>query len=80
MNQKEEPNYNDGQWHGWNNQPQPSGIHPESLLLALWVDEENFNHSKCFLGTIDDIAWNDDFDGTQSIKAFKVIKPYTEGE
>ena len=63
--------YNDGEWHLWNSQSIPDGVHPKSLVTHIWHDE---NTGKC--GMNEDAkagsrAWS------QTLK-FRVTKPFQE--
>lgn len=67
------PDYNDGNWHGWNGGECP--VHPKSLIEYFWAAGPHH-------GMKERIAGEDEKQSYPSwsgqLKAFRVVKPYRE--
>lgn len=63
--------YNDGKWHGWNNDG-PCPVHPKSMVQVTYRDGD-----KWYGGTDIADAWGWQDDGSPLV-AFRVTKVYQE--
>jgi hypothetical protein len=62
--------YNDGCWHGWNGGECP--VHPRSVVEVVFSKAGHRDGCKA-----DTWVWDAD-QGTHTIVAFRVVKPYAE--
>lgn len=63
--------YNDGKWHGWNNDG-PCPVHPKSMVQVTYRDGATWHGGT---DTADAWGWHDD---ECPIVAFRVVKVYQE--
>ena len=68
------PNYNDGNWHGWNGGECP--VHPQSVVEYLWHDtnQNRFGSAQRMAGYDE----NDERPAWPHVIRFRVITPYVE--
>lgn len=68
-----QPDYNDGQWHGWNGGECP--VHPKSEVEMIWPSlmDGSTHRSKRLAGSF---TWH--VSGSSTSSLFRVTKPYIE--
>lgn len=69
------PNYNDGNWHGWNGGECP--VHPKTVVQAIRGNEEFAETVTWLASDIQDVCWQD-ARVPRPVIAFRVIKEHIE--
>ena len=70
------PNYNDGQWHGWNG-GQGAPVDPETIVETVWSNDDGSFTNDYYV--VNQCCWTNDSDYENRIVAFRVpVDPFAE--
>ena len=72
----DKPNYNDGNWHGWNGGECP--VHPKTTVEGYWRHDEKTVVGSAVYNRGYAYGLNFAWDGETKLKLFRVIKEYRE--